>query len=901
LGSETLADYALGTDAQKEAVLYDFQKLFSVCGFTPSQLLAWGNWADSSGNLKATIGTSQFAASDRVVCPFSGKYLTLGAGAANANELVYPPYTEPAHTQPLQAWRGSGNDIDLPSAIESPSGEGLIVYRTQKDQSANPAFFLDFVKYGESVNRWPIPLNVPYQFIDAAPVANARGISYNGIAGATAIGDTHVAMPLIPVYDTDGTVKAILCSIYWHSTQRPNVPTTGDRQLDAGVLIVIDDDGQRVVDLVPMPWGSAYTGNEDAYLLGVNTYSLMINRAFKTMIATRSGAATGADILEVMFDPETETTDYKKVINGGGGVLRSYPGQAVIMSDGRMIRCGLYLKVETGASSITGYTAWIVPPAADFADNSKWFAPTGQRLDGTDGISALGSINFLSTNALHLTSDNDAFFPDLPDLSEGMDALFMLHPCHVNGPTFEGMAAVMRISTTNADRSSITSDSNGGAWLPYDKCVIRRWIYTTGSAPTLVEERDELDALVEFDLMPILEAMLPGNWGRDTNFLAAEVTGLSAMQFGTNKMLLFIHDNLTATPGTNLIPTNLNTGHRLRAVLFHDLSAADPTENLEFGEIVFDLATDNSEGYGLYPYFAGSGNDGSKSVCVYVGGGTWASEGYGNRNAHAVDLRTNFRETQPLAIADMVNITNKRVFDEELNSGATSDEEMETYLGLRTVNSEVNDYDWSGFQLGTYAASYNGNGYNHSVPCTLISDTYGISANHNVPVVGAKVWFRTPVGTIVETTVADTTELTLSGSYLVQLDSNPSVLLERYPIVRDASLQRYVAAGGKFWQFYQTLAIKLRECVSLTTHSGLAVVEHADSDWEQGDILSGSGRPAVVPLNDGTLVLIGTAEYGGSGQFHGNNRFSLDFVEIQSTLAASGESANLHGHTGVSK
>lgn len=627
LGSETLADHNLSTDAEKKALLYDFQRLFSACGFVAGDIQAWGNWTNSSGVAKTCIAPTAFAAGDRLVCPFTGKYLSLGAGAANAVEVMHPPYTEPSHTEPVQIWRASGNDLDLPSCFESPSGEGLVSYRTQKDQSSHPSFFLDFVKFGGGLNRWAVPVDVPYTFVDSS-AANVQGFSYNGINGvASPIGDTHCAMPVLPIRDTDGSIKSILCMSYFHSNAHSNIPATGDTMLETLTFTIVSDSGQQVVYPLVAPWGTAYSSGAYDHILA--TYALGIQRALYTSVMTRNKSATAADLTEILLNNSDYTVQSQQVITDDG-TLRNYPGAAVNMSDGRTIRFAYGIKGDSTTNIC--YSAIIMPPVADFATDAAWFAPTGQNLGGSDGIAALGAIDQRTTNALHITTDNDAFFPSLPALSTGMDALYMTHPMYVNGD-FEGIAAIVRKSTANGDKTTVTTDSSGAARVPYDACRLRRWTYTTGAAPTLVA-RDS------FDIMPILQTLMPGTWPSDVNFDAAEVAGISTMQFGSNQMILFVHDPKDVAMSVNKGPLNLITGYRLRACIFSNLSAADPTDYVEFGEVILDLATDNSEGYALYPYFAGTGNDGSKSVCVWVSGGVWTSQGYTNRNVHAVDMRT---------------------------------------------------------------------------------------------------------------------------------------------------------------------------------------------------------------------------------------------------------------------
>ena len=258
-----------------------------------------------------------------------------------------------------------------------------------------------------------------------------------------------------------------------------------------------------------------------------------------------------------------------------------------------------------------------------------------------------------------------------------------------------------------------------------------------------------------------------------------------------------------------------------------------------------------------------------------------------------------------LAIGDMVNITTRQVYTDLLDASAvTSDPEAVTFAEGLTVNSEVDDYDWSPLSVVTYHSS----DWTQSIPVTLISDTFGISANHNFPnVAGDKCWFRSQAGDAYVATVADTTTLTNSGATLVRFSSDPSTALARTPIVNDGSLQRYVAATGKFWQFYQTLSIRLRQCsgfqygvLSAVNGGYCDIFTHDDGGWSQGDITTGSGRPAVVPLNDGRLILLGTAEFGASP--NGNDRVSLDKAQIITALAAYGEEAtfmDIPGYPGV--
>lgn len=241
----------------------------------------------------------------------------------------------------------------------------------------------------------------------------------------------------------------------------------------------------------------------------------------------------------------------------------------------------------------------------------------------------------------------------------------------------------------------------------------------------------------------------------------------------------------------------------------------------------------------------------------------------------------------PYEVADMVTMTDRRVYDEVLNAGVVNnDGEMEAYLELRSINPEVAQYPgWNALSVGTYHATLGGTGYVHSVPCTLISDTHALAGDHNNPPVGAKVWWLTPAGDAVSTTVASVTELTNSKAKLLRLTGNPSAELARLPICTDTTLVDY--DGGAIWCFFQNLSIKLRVVdgfvndVTLNLGQIADVVEHVDGTWGT-TITQGSGRPAVVALTNGRLIITGTMATGPTPAY--NTRVSLDVAEIQTAL-----------------
>lgn len=237
----------------------------------------------------------------------------------------------------------------------------------------------------------------------------------------------------------------------------------------------------------------------------------------------------------------------------------------------------------------------------------------------------------------------------------------------------------------------------------------------------------------------------------------------------------------------------------------------------------------------------------------------------------------------PYEVTDMTAVTTRRVYDENLAGvGIATDGDMTAYIEARTVNAELANYDWSGLSVGTYHASYGGSGYNHSVPTTMISARHGISAKHNMPAVGAKVWFREPDGDAVIATCEARTQLTNSGAYLIRFTGNPSAELARYPICTDASLQLY--DGGALWLFYQTLKLKLRVMDGFSTFETYDTVAHVDGSWNVGTITEGSSRPALVALTNNRLIITGTMETGAM-----NCRISEDIAEIESAISGYSE------------
>ena len=249
--------------------------------------------------------------------------------------------------------------------------------------------------------------------------------------------------------------------------------------------------------------------------------------------------------------------------------------------------------------------------------------------------------------------------------------------------------------------------------------------------------------------------------------------------------------------------------------------------------------------------------------------------------------------------ANLRGLITRQVYNEPLaGSGITSDGLLEAYLDTLTINPEVARYDWSAMSVGTYATNV-GTGvhtddWTHSVPVTLISDTFALAGDHNLPDAAhdGKCWWITPDGTVVSAVVESETTLTNSNCKLIKFTTDPSPALARFPICTHASAVAYT--DHDVWCFFQDLTIKLRKIYNFVedqvslggTFDGINIIE---SVWLGDDIDQGSGRPTIVPTRDGSLVIVGTLATKISTTQNQANDISLDLDQITTVLAAEGE------------
>lgn len=227
------------------------------------------------------------------------------------------------------------------------------------------------------------------------------------------------------------------------------------------------------------------------------------------------------------------------------------------------------------------------------------------------------------------------------------------------------------------------------------------------------------------------------------------------------------------------------------------------------------------------------------------------------------------------SVADMETQTQRAIYDGSTRT-MCPDPDDSPELSMTIPNAIIymeglsvqSDYTtwadkWSAMSLLTdrTTATPPGVATTYGATCTLISATHAVAATHSHMQLGATVYFLTPAGDAVSSTVAeiivlsdtDGTPATYGDLTLIRFTANPSAALARLPICTDASLIDYAAYLGPLWLIDNDMDNRLRKAFTLTSSS----VWHANSSWNN-TIGSGSGRPAVVALDDGELIITGT-------------------------------------------
>lgn len=635
--SGDLSSYNLSTKAQRKRCLRDLQYLFHTAGFAPSDVMSYGNWADSSGVLKTSNRIVQIETNDRIVCPFTGQYLTY-AITGNANQVTGPPYTLPSASL-QRPHRGNWSYLADP-VFELRPGGGALVARHQINAQFNSQIMVDRIEADGEVHSWPIQFMHRYPSIDSS-ASNARVDYYMSFpSNPTHMGDTHSDCSL------KITNAGIVVSPVFHSDIQADKPDTGDHIIvgDGQWIVLRDaDEDPLVLDVHPTnPWGTSWAASTQDYTDLSRSYTLLSDQGTRLVEMSRSRASGAAKIVMSDLTYSNVTVRSKICISDATGA-RLYPGPLVYMPDGYTL-CTGYLTLETPSPNNTiMYWGMMMPPAADWADNTKWHAFDGTALDGASGRPTLGTVTLGDTPAFHMLNqdinavNNQDFFPTntFPSNGTGMHTHRMEQPCLITGE-FVGIAAIVRTSSTNAPVTSSTgtrcNNATSGSWnIPWDTTELWRWEYNSTTKGFTFYDKT--------DITSIIDTLNPGAWPGNGSYNTSDVQYLQAMQVGPNRMLLLIADPESVDPPANTSFFVQLLGYTLRGALFYDLDGDSPEDYIDLLDDLATLATDGSEGYGFMVHNAAGPNGHAKVIGLKVTTGDYhASLPWGCYVPKTVDL-----------------------------------------------------------------------------------------------------------------------------------------------------------------------------------------------------------------------------------------------------------------------
>jgi hypothetical protein len=625
------------TDIQKSQLCLDSQRFFSSLGYEAADVTAFGNWCNSSGVPKVVTTQTTLATGDRWYCPFTGNYLELQWNGVGT-QTGFPPYTPLAHTRGFQANSGSGFELIRPEALEFESPKRWAVSGFTPNPSNNPNFFIHFLGADGLPNRWPRPIQFPYWYI--ASGTNAKTLRRNTVGGsATFVGDTHANMAMLPIDD------GLLVAPVMHGNAPPQLaahPAAGDNMFALGHLqLITDEANDELIETESPPWGSAYAGNETAFLESTKTYSILVDQPSQTRAIelSRRRVSQSSIIVATQYTHVTKAVNKKHLISGSGTKVQAYLQSVIPMSDGRVHLNGWVTHFDT--STFVQYWGILAPTLANWNDTSEWFAFDGTPLDGAGGNPSLGFQVDGETLAPFMLDENMEFFeaPPLPDDATGMDFVGADSFVYINHGGREGIAKIMRVSTANADRSRVSVNSGGGGNVPWDFTYLQRWEYDPA--------QNRFIPWGKFDITSIVDTVYGNDpWPQDTNFDTKKVAVFTPIQAGNNAMLVIVADPMGVALAANKSLYAGGVGYRLRGLLFGNMSGSDPTAYTELSDPILTLPTDNTLGTGMHAHMVGTGVDPVKSVVAAINGGSWNSF-YGDRVLQGVDLENMIDEAMP--------------------------------------------------------------------------------------------------------------------------------------------------------------------------------------------------------------------------------------------------------------
>lgn len=613
---ESLADYGLDTDDAKKLVLMDPQRLFTVHGVTGSQLINYGNWTNSSNTPKTAFRKTQFAAGDKLICPFSSKALTLVAGAATSTELAVPDGVTPAIHDPFIIHQGSLPYHEDPIYLRTPDGV-ILGTHVQVDNLTN--YFNYMVRLDSDSNITSPPINIPYgyRYNDSSDSNNIKVLLNRPLANTNS--DGHSACPINFIFEPDGeTIKGIMGFPFMHSVATANQPASGDTLSQDAAGVFMDDDGVQLIYPTATP--------------ELVTYGWMLNANGYLSVHSRKDSSFSAENRISQFNHSDLSVEHVQYLNSTGSQTRNYPSFCIGPFSDDYCIATFWGLVGPSGDGIVSIGAIMFPTGSDFTDNSKWFTPTGKECDGVGGNPTLGSMNLHQNWAdLSITPENQTWFENLPIPTDGtdgvnvMDHIIMERPGRTLSGGREGFAAVVRLSPENADFHLIVSGTPSSVAIPYTITEIRQYTYTPGPSRTIeqFETHDITDIIAEF---------LPGDWPPNDTVSNAEYTRVHAMWCNLNQMILLIGDSEVATEASRVTSNyGCYQAFTLRGLFFYDMGGSDPTKYIDMG-VLYSIDTDFSEGYGFnfYPVNDIDGYQRGLGIHLFNGDYSASSAGIGS-------------------------------------------------------------------------------------------------------------------------------------------------------------------------------------------------------------------------------------------------------------------------------
>lgn len=585
-----ISGHNLDTDEGIITLLMDPQALFTHCGFTASQITAYGNLVTSGDVAIEPTLVHTLAAGEKLVCPFTDKYLTCAIdNAGSGQHEAFPPYTLPATGPGLLLPSSPLNDAN-PRALD---GEGVVVVADQVvDPGDNtPMTVLSVLskETGKAV-RWPVVCRTRVDYVDSSN-SNQRGSIYNRIAGATKIGDTHNDVAL----QRNGA--SLLVQHYGHQTSLANLPASGDRLLWSQLYQRLDRYGMGGLSYVEpytsQPWGSAYSGNETAYEADLCTYSCMGHQSDGSVIECHRVHDVGPGYSVAVGITEAGVPTRRQLTVAGGLVDGASPRGIVCFSDG-------YSAIvtnprETGSTGFAAICVYLAPPVASFATDGAWYTPDGIACDGlTSGVEAIGSIP-TDNHHFMLPSDNNRALYAAD--TAGVDEERVTAVARFRTATEEGLILVKGVGVGTIDRS-------GG--LEITKHVLERYLYDS--------DTHTLTRTHAIDFSSDSAALVTGTDPHNGSLEDWQNQLLTAHQVRGNDLLVYYvdHQGQANTAGVDTSGSALWAGQQIKGLYWPDV-ANNPYYRRPLTDPIFDCG-DNSDVLTAQPQQVGDPN----CACPYV-------------------------------------------------------------------------------------------------------------------------------------------------------------------------------------------------------------------------------------------------------------------------------------------